>query len=246
MVEMKKVLRTRYYRKWGYVLYYYIVDGSEWQTNDYEMCSAFTLPDLHYLGNSKTAYFICKTKGLKPELRVKPDKTNKEILDSITQEEKAKGLLLEKPIKFQSRSCSIGWNEEEQKWYGWSHRAIFGFGVGSQVKKESSGYQPTDKEDFFEDYKRWYDIGETRECETPDKKCISELIDYKFDVPDIRKEQDGLGIYMNIKTKFDFDRRDYNTEYWNPYPKEWGRGEWTAKTIEEAKEMASNCAESVS
>ncbi|MGI9491384.1 MAG: hypothetical protein ACR2QF_03055 [Geminicoccaceae bacterium] len=29
--------------------------------------------------------------------------------------------------------CSIGFNEAEQKWYGWSHRAIYGFGVGSVV-----------------------------------------------------------------------------------------------------------------
>jgi len=31
------------------------------------------------------------------------------------------------------RTCSIGFNAEEQKWYGWSHRAMCGFGVGSQV-----------------------------------------------------------------------------------------------------------------
>ncbi len=26
--------------------------------------------------------------------------------------------------------CSIGFSPKEQKWYGWSHRAIFGYGVG--------------------------------------------------------------------------------------------------------------------
>jgi hypothetical protein len=26
--------------------------------------------------------------------------------------------------------CSIGFCEKEQKWYGWSHRAVFGFGIG--------------------------------------------------------------------------------------------------------------------
>jgi len=30
--------------------------------------------------------------------------------------------------------CSIGFCEAEQKWYGWSHRAIFGFGIGDVVK----------------------------------------------------------------------------------------------------------------
>lgn len=29
---------------------------------------------------------------------------------------------------------SIGFSEKEQKWYGWSHRAIYGFGVGHVVE----------------------------------------------------------------------------------------------------------------
>ena len=43
-----------------------------------------------------------------------------------------------------NKVCSIGFNEKEQKWYGWSHRAIFGFGIGSVVEEgsccASSGY----------------------------------------------------------------------------------------------------------
>ena len=35
---------------------------------------------------------------------------------------------------------SIGFSEKEQKWYGWSHRAIYGFGIGSKVKKGDCGY----------------------------------------------------------------------------------------------------------
>ena len=33
------------------------------------------------------------------------------------------------------RPCSHGWSDKEQKWYGWSHRAIFGFGIGSVVEE---------------------------------------------------------------------------------------------------------------
>ncbi len=40
--------------------------------------------------------------------------------------------------------CSIGYCAREKKWYGWSHRAIFGFKVGDRVKKgdctNSSGF----------------------------------------------------------------------------------------------------------
>lgn len=31
--------------------------------------------------------------------------------------------------------CCIGFCEKEQKWYGWSHRAISGFGVGDTPKE---------------------------------------------------------------------------------------------------------------
>jgi hypothetical protein len=29
---------------------------------------------------------------------------------------------------------SIGFSKKEQKWFGWSHRAMFGFGIGHKVK----------------------------------------------------------------------------------------------------------------
>lgn len=31
--------------------------------------------------------------------------------------------------------CSIGFNPMKQKWYGWSHRAMYGFGIGDVVKE---------------------------------------------------------------------------------------------------------------
>ena len=31
--------------------------------------------------------------------------------------------------------CSIGKSIKDGKWYGWSHRAIFGFKIGDEVKK---------------------------------------------------------------------------------------------------------------
>ena len=59
-----------------------------------------------YIGSSKTAYYLCVKRGIAPELRTPG-----------------------------SGTCSIGWCEREQKWYGWSHRAMFGFGVGDVVKE---------------------------------------------------------------------------------------------------------------
>lgn len=32
-------------------------------------------------------------------------------------------------------TCSIGKSVKDKKWYGWSHRAIYGFKIGDKVKK---------------------------------------------------------------------------------------------------------------
>ena len=69
------------------------------------MKSAYT-PDGNYIGNSRWGHRLVVRRGIKPEKRTP---------DSIV--------------------CSIGFCEKEQKWYGWSHRAIFGFGVGDTVKE---------------------------------------------------------------------------------------------------------------
>mgnify|MGYP001569090553 CR=1 FL=1 len=76
--------------------------------------AAYT-PSGDYVGNSKRAHYLIARHGIKPE---KANPTHK--------------------------VCSIGFCEKEQKWYGWSHRAIFGFGIGSKVEEgdccASSGY----------------------------------------------------------------------------------------------------------
>src|SRR5690606_34272658 len=45
-------------------------------------------------------------------------------------------------------SATLGFCENEQKWYGWSHRAFFGFGIGSEVKKGDCAFKAKDKEEF--------------------------------------------------------------------------------------------------
>lgn len=72
-----------------------------------EMECAYT-PDGHYIGNPKDARYLVVTRGIRPQLRTPT-----------------------------SGVCSIGYNPTERKWYGWSHRAIFGFRVGSVVTKGS-------------------------------------------------------------------------------------------------------------
>lgn len=44
-----------------------------------------------------------------------------------------------KPEKIDSSHTvrTIGFSEKEQKWYGWSHRAICGFKVGDTIKNDN-------------------------------------------------------------------------------------------------------------
>lgn len=57
-----------------------------------------------YIGSPRDAYRLVVKRGIAPEPRAS------------------------------GQVCSIGFSAREQKWYGWSHRAIFGFGRGDSVE----------------------------------------------------------------------------------------------------------------
>jgi len=91
--------------------------------------SGYTLDGKH-IGDLKMTKFICEKLGIKkPEYK-----------------------------RSDSTICSIGFSEKDQKWYGWSHRAIFGFKIGDVVKKgdctASSGLPIGFKARTLEDCKR--------------------------------------------------------------------------------------------
>lgn len=76
-----------------------------------------------YIGDEKTAKMLAK-KGISPE---RPNET--------------------------CDVCCIGYSEDDKKWYGWSHRAIKGFGIGDKAEtlspwgsKSSSKKIETDEE----------------------------------------------------------------------------------------------------
>jgi len=137
------------------------------------------------------------------------------------------------------RVCSIGFCEREQKWYGWSHRAMRGFGVGSTVKRGDCGYQPVDAADFINDAlnfwkdtegwhtREWAEVGED---EGPDGSPVAGVHirwQYSDTVPNEALRGTIGGTFA-------------------PFPAEYGRGEWTAQTLDDAKQMAMDFAESVS
>lgn len=130
-----------------------------------------------------------------------------------------------KPEKAHSEHqvCSIGFCEKENKWYGWSHRAIYGFGIGSKISKGMCGFLPSNKQEFIDTHKTFFEDGVSNTTVSASRKGIT--------VTSHAKKANGeLVAYKNF----------------TPFPKVWGRGEWEAKTIDDAKQMAIDFADDVS
>jgi hypothetical protein len=122
----------------------------------------------------------------------------------------------------------IGFNPIEQKWYGWSHRAIFGFGIGSECKKGDCHYRPVDKDDFLDDMIRFWS-GENH--------------------VNITGEHTGDGVYV----EWEYDQLTPNEKIrgttsgaHSDYPDEFGKGEWVAKSLSDARQMAVDFSDGVS
>ena len=57
---------------------------------------------------------------------------NEDTYKYLVEEKK---LVLIQKIDKTHNTCSIGYSPKENKWYGWSHRAMYGFGIGDVVKE---------------------------------------------------------------------------------------------------------------
>ena len=159
------------------------------------MRQAYT-PTGDYIGDTKFAHRLCSTRGIKPE---KADANH--------------------------CICSIGFCEKEQKWYGWSHRAIFGFGIGSQVKKGDCAFIPNNRQEYVESLKDWYSD------DMYENLVIQERVRDIYISYDIIQKTTG---------------KVMSSQRAEPLDIEYGRGEWTAQSIDDAKQMAIDFAESVS
>jgi len=118
----------------------------------------------------------------------------------------------------------LGFSPKDGKWYGWSHRAIYGFGIGSTCKMGDCHYVPSDKDDFLNDTIAFWS-GEN-----------------KINVKGEHSKDGGVyGVYVC----WEYDDKTPNenirgkiTGVFTPYPDEFGRGEWVAESIDDAKKMA--------
>lgn len=137
-----------------------------------------------------------------------------------------------KSVKEESHCCSIGFCEKEQKWYGWSHRAWYGFGIGSVTKEGHCGYQAPTKESYGRNMMNFF-------CDRYLDPAFKDSV-----------SADGVkGVLLSATYPSDTPNEKLRgTQYENfqPYPERFGRGEWVAETLEDAKQMAADFAEGVS
>lgn len=143
---------------------------------------------------------------------------------------------------------SIGFNEQEQKWYGWSHRALFGFGVGSTVKMGDCAFAPSNKEELAQSCAKFWEI------DNPvfeyDISKFNFLKAEQIRAIEKNKEQAKIApaekITANTKKIIGVKISNEKSLRFEEYPTSWGRGAWEAKTLDEAKIMAKDFAGSVS
>ena len=122
------------------------------------------------------------------------------------------------PANPDNKVCSVAFSTSEQKWYGWSHRAIYGFGIGATCRKGDCHYNP----DNFEEFRYRENMG----------ACHCLIEDYQID--------EGTNKLLCL----DNGRLECSEDTCPNYTQ--GSGEWTAQTLEDCKLMAITFAKSVS
>lgn len=144
----------------------------------------------------------------------------------------------------------VGFSPKDNKWYGWSHRAIFGFEVGSTCKKGDCHYVPETPEKLIDDHANFFkEFGEDEikykrnECHIlPDRSGIR-ILPMPLEIQ--MTTVDNIGSILDGEIDLeDCEVVDINKDSF--YTIKCGRGEWVAKTMEDAKQMAIDFNEGVS
>lgn len=223
----KELLSTRKY-KTGYEIRKYLYSEEDAAGgSDMVMRSAFTTDGGHYVGSPKWAYMIFRTKGLSD---VQPSRPVGDI--------DANGGF--------GYTCSVGYSRLEEKWFGWSHRAMYGFGVGSNVYKDHLGYVPDNHTEMYNSVRNFYQEWDDEKGDWKEKKHIRKLTVADMDGMVIVEGEQEMQQWGDDPTVDGALVRTTTT--WEPFSETYhlGKGEWTAETLNDAKEMACAFAQSVS
>lgn len=121
----------------------------------------------------------------------------------------------------------VGFSPLRNKWFGWSHRACHGFTIGSKCKKGDYHYRSDDVNGALEAaIKFWTDdfhTNVTARVSMPGLIHVSWVYSDKVSNEKLRSTTSGVDVSYEL-----------------------GRGEWVAKTMEDAKQMAIDFHEGVS
>lgn len=122
----------------------------------------------------------------------------------------------------------VGFSPLHKKWFGWSHRACYGFTVGSKCEKGDCHYSPANIEDAsLNELSFWDDeYNEWTTSKIIDANTIEISWKYNNEVPN-EKLRGTTNSRLSTFGNF-------------------GRGEWVAETMEDAKQMAIDFNEGVS
>lgn len=173
------------------------------------------LDKVAYIGEMDTGFDGEKSK-------VYLSKFDNSYITHVGMEEKVR-FLAEREITEQL-THGVGFSPKDKKWYGWSHRAIYGFGIGSTCKKGDCHYVGSNEEEQKEAaIEFWKDkYHKNVRCTGIRTEGISRYFiiewDYGGDVPN-KKLRNTVGSTDHFITPT-------------------GRGEWTAETMGDAKQMA--------
>lgn len=115
-IAVKKIIKEEELKDLGIIHRTEIWEGIM-PDSDYKVEALYSAKDLSYVGDyryDKGLLEIFRKHGIKPE-----------AIDST------------------QNVASIGFSENEKRWYGWSHRAMCGFGIGDKIFEENFGTDTT-------------------------------------------------------------------------------------------------------
>jgi hypothetical protein len=111
---VKETLFVRHYP--GYFYCKELVDDSDYGGDgNLEMVCCYSDHNGQYMGDARTARYLCHKNQIREIQLAEPKDAPP------------------------SKCCSIGFREKDQRWFGWSHRAMVGFGIGDKVFEEDFG-----------------------------------------------------------------------------------------------------------
>ena len=126
----------------------------------------------------------------------------------------------------------VGFSPKENKWYGWSHRSIYGFKIGSTCKKGDCHYNGASLKEQEDAAIRFWDD----DCH----------IDTGSNGVVVKDGEKYFDIYWTYDNKIPNKKLRGSISGCKHHIKPLGKGEWTAKSMEDAKQMAIDFSSGVS